>query len=215
MGGYGSGRPRTNSYVEDAIALDLGKLIRDQLLRPGCWRGSLVWRNTETQEETASISYTAHMGAQTGTGLMELAYSCTGSAGEQTPIRENVTLEGLRQPFGGRIWHFRCPQSDRRCRKLFLPPGAMRFAARQVYGLTYRSQAEAPHDRALSQAFKIRQQLKSEDGIGDFIVRPLGMHRKTFQRELDRLARYEAVCEARTVYFLERLRSLSKSQPSD
>ncbi|MEM6848309.1 MAG: hypothetical protein AAF580_09580 [Pseudomonadota bacterium] len=205
MGGYGSGRPRSTYHVEDALALNLAKLIRDQLIRPGRWRGDLVWRNTETGEKVGSISYIAIMCPETGTGSIELHYAVHNGAGQRTLHREDVMLEALRQPYGGWLWYFRCPRSDRRCRKLFLPPGEVRFAARQVYKLPYRSQADAPFDRALSQAFKIRDRLKAVTGIGDVVWRPKGMHEATFQRELARLASYEAVCEARIMEFVKRL----------
>lgn len=205
MGGFGSGRPQTRVHVEDALALDLAKLIRDELIRPGSWGGPLVWRNTTTGEEVASISYIATLCMTSGTGSMELRYTHSSGGEKPVSVRQHVILEGLHQSFGGWMWHFRCPRSHRRCRKLFLPPSQTRFAARQVYKLPYRSQAQTPFDRALSQAFKIHDRLHAVTGIGDVIGRPKGMHEKTFQRQLQRLVPYEAVCETRMMELIKRL----------
>ncbi len=67
MGGYGSGRYGGRPTVEAGLTLDLAKLIRDRLFRPGQgWGGSLVWTNTGTGERVGSIRYEAHLGEQGG-----------------------------------------------------------------------------------------------------------------------------------------------------
>ena len=205
MGGYGSGRPRSRTYIEDGLTLDLPKLIRDDMVRPGRWSGSLVWRNTTTGEKVGSMGYTAIVSADGGTGAMRLDYSVPNTRDGCVPIVEHVPLEGLPQPFGGWMWYFRCPLSHRRCRKLVLPPGARRFAARQAYRLSYRSQSEAPYDRALSQAFKIRRRLGGAEGVGLPVDRPSGLHQRTFDGEIARLKRYEAICDRRMLQLVERL----------
>lgn len=56
MGGYGSGRRDDGPTVEDALALDLPRLLRDRLVRPGQgWQGSLVWTDTVMGEQVASV----------------------------------------------------------------------------------------------------------------------------------------------------------------
>jgi hypothetical protein len=67
-----------------------------------------------------------------------------------------IQLETTPQPFGGRRWWFICPRTGVRAAKLYLPNGAFTFASRQTYRLVYHSQREAPHDRALRRAFKLR-----------------------------------------------------------
>jgi hypothetical protein len=39
----------------------------------------------------------------------------------------------------------------------------------------YRSQREAPHDRALRRAFKLRGKLGADGGIGDYVPKPKWM----------------------------------------
>jgi hypothetical protein len=61
-----------------------------------------------------------------------------------------------------------------------LPSGAYTCACRKAYRLTYRSQRETPRDRALS---------------GAFALRPKGMHRRTFERAMERIDRAEGIVD--------------------
>ena len=71
-----------------------------------------------------------------------------------------------------------------RAAKLYLPDGAFTFASRQAYRLAYRSQREAPHNRALRRAFKLRDKLGADGGIGDFVPKPKWMRWPTYDRKL-------------------------------
>ena len=205
MGGFGSGRPRSRAHVEDSLVLDLPKLIGDGMVRPGCWSGSIAWHSTATGEAAGSVSYIATMDPTTAAGTIRVFYTLPNGEGARRPIADTIALEGRPQPFGGLIWYLRCPLSARRCRKLFLPPGARRFAARQVHRIPYRSQSEAPHERALSQAHKIRRRLGGTGAIGGLVERPAGMHRTTFARVVDRLDHYEDICDDYMMRALVRL----------
>lgn len=207
MGGYGSGRPVERLMFEDGFPLDLGKLIREGLIRPGSWRSSLIWRQVRTGEEVASASYFATMDETARNGLLQLSYQIS-QRGEQHDIIEPIPLEALPQPFGGLMWYFRCPVTKRRCRKLHLLPGGQRFAARQAWRASYLSQRQPPHDRALSQAFKIRERLGNSSGIGIPVERPHGMHRTTYDRHMVRLEHYEEIVEGHLLQFVERLKAI-------
>ncbi|WMS45250.1 hypothetical protein RDV64_23240 (plasmid) [Acuticoccus sp. MNP-M23] len=187
------------------MPLDLDKLVRDGLVRPGGWRGSLHWRAVQTREERASADYTAHLDAETGTGTFELRYRLTDHRDNRHDIHQRIELEGCPQRFGGWRWHFRCPATGRRCRKLYLLPGGHYFAARQAWNARYRSQQQAPYDRAIDQAHKLRRRLGAPTPIGDFVPKPRGMHGHTFERHLARLERYEKACDAHLTGFVERL----------
>jgi hypothetical protein len=80
--------------------------------------------------------------------------------------------------------------------KLYLPNGAFTFASRQAYWLAYRSQRETPHDRALRRAFKLRDRLGGQGGIGDYIAKPKWMRWPTYDRKLEKIAGAEGVCDA-------------------
>jgi hypothetical protein len=71
---------------------------------------------------------------QDGTGSLFLR--CVGPAQQ---FCHWVSLCSTVPHYGGRRWWFICPVKKIRIAKLYLPPGATRFASRQAYSLTYRS----------------------------------------------------------------------------
>jgi hypothetical protein len=117
MGGYGSGRSGGWPTTEDGLTLSLPKLMADRLFRPGClWGGSLVWKDTSTREQVASLRYEAHLGQDSG--RVRLKYTSTRSGGEKRESDYWVQLETTPQPFGGRRWWFICPRTGTRAAKL-------------------------------------------------------------------------------------------------
>ena len=204
MGGYGSGRSGGRATTESGLILSLSKLIRDGLFRPGCaWGGSLVWTNTTTGERVGSIGYEAHLGQELG--RVRLRYTTTRWDGERRESDYWIQLETTPQPFGGRRWWFVCPRTGRRAAKLYLPNGAFTFAARQAYRLAYRSQREAPHDRALRRAFKLRGKLGADGGIGDYVPKPKWMRMQTYDRKLEEIWQAEEVVDAHLAAFVGKL----------
>ena len=58
MGGYGSGRPREKTTVEECLVLSAAKLQRDKLIRTGTHgAGILTWTRVSTGEKLSSIGY--------------------------------------------------------------------------------------------------------------------------------------------------------------
>ena len=209
MGGYGSGRSGGRPTTEDGLTMSLSKLLRDKLFRPGCgWGGSLIWTNTTTGERIGSISYQAHLGQESG--RVRLMYTTTQWDGERRESDYWIPLETTPQPFGGRRWWFVCPRTGRRASKLYLPNGAFTFAARQAYRLAYRSQREAPHDRALRRAFKLRGRLGADGGIGDYVPKPKWMRRSTYNRKLEEIFAAEEVVDAHLLGFVQKLERLRR-----
>jgi hypothetical protein len=140
MGGYGSGRPREKTPVEDCLVLDAGKLQRDKMLREGIHAsGGLTWTNTATGEKVSSIGYVVDT---TAAPWIRLHYTRTRD-GDKVDYRVRLTTSPL--PWGGVRWAFLCPAQScgRVSRKLYLPPGARFFACRLCYDLTYTSAQEA------------------------------------------------------------------------
>lgn len=209
MGGYGSGNHGGRPTVEGCLALNLPQLLRDGLFRPdGAWQGSLVWTDPYTGEQTASIRYEAHL--EDTHGRVRLFYTSTDHwTGKKRPLDYWVSLKTTPQPLGGQRWWFVCPQRGDRVAKLYLPIGAHTFASRQAFRLGYRSQRQSPRDRALSQAFKLRRRLGSEEGIGEGILKPKGMHHTTFKRAKARIEAAEAIVDAYTVLLMQRLTKVS------
>ena len=203
MGGMGSGRYGGRPIVEDALALDLAVLLRKKLISTGSTvASSLHWRNTRTGAETASIGYRCTMTAEAG--IFSAEYAVT-RFGERTQVSLSIGLVSTPQPLGGRRWWWVCPVTGRRAAKLFKPPGGDRFASRQAWGLAYRSQREAPFDRACSRAWGLRGRLGIEDGIGDWLPRPRGMREARWARELARIEAADTIVDAQLASFVERL----------
>ncbi len=202
MGGFGSGNHGGRPTVESGLTLDLGKLMRDGLLRPGETRtGSLVWSWVGTGERVASVTYQTSLGSEQG--YLHLTYTTTGSTGEKRQHDEWIELVTTPQPFGGRRWWFVCPRTGGHVTKLHRPNGGTIFASRQAYRLAYGSQRQSPRDRALAQAFKQRRRLGNHDGIGGFIEKPKGMRWKTFDRAMERIDAIEDRVTAHTWMLLK------------
>jgi hypothetical protein len=204
MGGIGSGNHGGRPTVEDGLVLDLNRLIRQRIFRPGGWAGSIVWSEVSSGRQVATIGYEAHMGQESG--WARLHYTTTDHwSGEKTHHDYRVELTTTPQPFGGRRWWFQCPRTGDLVSKLYLPPGGRVFASRRFYRLAYRSQRESPRDRALGRAFKLRRRLGSNGGIGDYIERPKGMRQRTFDRMMERVEAAEGVCNANLLRFVQQL----------
>jgi hypothetical protein len=133
MGGVMSSRwgwHRKRRTVEDCRTLELSEVAREATAK-GWTSGRLRWLQGET--EVASLGYT--IAEAYGMRVLTLEYTIT-DTGERVTIP--VELETTRPRFGGVRWWGRCP-CGRRVGKLYLPPGATRFACRYCHGLTYAS----------------------------------------------------------------------------
>jgi hypothetical protein len=110
---------------------------------------------------------------------------------KRKPVEQRVPLVWTRCHLGGARPWFRCSSSvggracGRRVAKLYLRGHI--FACRQCCGLAYASQQEIPRYRAISRAQKARIRLGGGANLSaPFPARPLGMHRMTYYRLLDR-----------------------------
>ncbi len=205
MGGYGSGRSGGRPTVEDSLTLDLRRLFKTGCLKPRAWAaGTLHWTTVNTGEETASMGFQSEVKEESG--YLQLHWTSTNRWTGEARQRENrITLTTRPQPFGGRRWFFICPRTGENAAKLHLPSGAYTFASRKAYRLGYRSQRESPRDRSLSRAFALRGKIGGKGGIGDYIAKPKGMHRRTFERAMERVNGAEEIVEAHTALLVERL----------
>jgi hypothetical protein len=125
-------------------------------------------------------------------------------------VEQTVQVRGVRRHFGGFQWYFICPVSGRSASVLWLPPGAKHFASRLAWGrkVAYDSQFQTWHDRAFSQAEKIRRRLGgSGDASADdcMACKPKGMHWRTYEAQLNRWEAYESKCNLRLNWAAARL----------
>ncbi|MDI9848135.1 hypothetical protein QM467_08740 [Rhodoblastus sp. 17X3] len=194
-------RDRWRARLEDGLKLDLNKLIRDGVLRPGSTcRASIRWANVYSSDESAAGVMTAHMCGKSY-GWLEL---------EVDGRRQEIALESQSRHFGGRQWYFVCPRLHCLVSVLWRPYGASAFASRQAWGrrVAYGSQFETWHDRAITQARHVRRKLGGEDwelSYGDPMPeKPKGMHWRTYERKIKRINRYESICNQQLIMCLAR-----------
>jgi hypothetical protein len=208
VGGYGSGRSGGRPTVESSLTLDLQRLFKTGWLKADARiLGLLHWTLASTGEETASIGFESDLGEQIG--YVQLRWTSTNQrSGEKRQCANHITLTTRAQPFGGRRWFFICPRTGHNATKLHLPPGADAFASRKAYGLGYRSQRESPRDRSLSRVFALHGKIGGEGGIGDYILKPKGMHTRTFKRAMQKIYAAEEIVEAHADLLLDRLKRL-------
>jgi len=143
MGGYGSGRPREKTTVEECRTLSVRDLKREGAFRDGVnIAAKLIWTN-RTGESVFSIDYEVDT-RNRGDAWIRLQYRRNGEA-----VDYRIRLTTTPMPWGGVRWWFTCPLTthsrtcQRRCWKLYLPPGARYFGCRECYNLTYASSQEA------------------------------------------------------------------------
>lgn len=194
MGGNGSGRWGGRPTVENSLTLNLSWLLETGWLKPrASTRGTLRWSAVGTGEIT-SVGFESCLGEQSG--YIRLHWTFTDQlTGEKRKCENRITLTTRPQPFGGRRWWFICPRTGRLATRLHLPDGAFSFACRRAYQLGYRSQRQTPRDRAVSRAYALRQKLGNPGLIGSYVVKPKGMHWRTFERALIGIARAEDIVQ--------------------
>jgi hypothetical protein len=100
------------------------------------------------------------------------------------PQHQTVALTTTPCRFGGLRWWWRCPETGRRCAKLYLPNGGLRFLGRAAHGLAYASQREDAIARAHRRAARVHRKLGSDERLAGAPAppRPRGMRRVTYGR---------------------------------
>ena len=176
MGGYGSGRQGGGRCTDDLRPVDVRKICRAGLLKPGRF---FNWQWTCNGEVTGTI------GLRVEVDSVVLDYRNQNrhhNGGEWESMRYAVRLDWTTCGFGGRRVWWRCPAAG--CgRRVAVLYGGRVFACRQCNRLAYRSQREADDDRAARRADTIRLRLGWEPGIlNGNGLKPKGMHWRTFER---------------------------------
>lgn len=173
MGGLGSGswRDRSARRCEWMHKIDLAGFGRGSV--PTHRSGRLYWSCGGRQ--TGSISYTVLPHA------LRLEYQVQRYDEEAwTKMEEEIPFTWTGAGFNGRRRWFRCLTCRRRCRILY---GGERFRCRRCHRLTYQSQYDAPHERAVSRTQRVRVKLGGSGSMAEpFPSKPKGMHWQTYWR---------------------------------
>ena len=120
--------------VQECLVLSLKELFDKHLIVPGAFRtGSWRLPASDGSQIAGTIRYEADLRNHERASL-RLHYEVDGMTVDYV-----VALASEEQGLLGRRWWFRCPVTGARVRKLYLPPGARRFASRQAHDLIYGS----------------------------------------------------------------------------
>jgi hypothetical protein len=207
MGGYGSGRWGGRPTVETCLTLNLSRLFKSGWLKARTvTTGTLRWPAAWIGDESVSVDFESCLGEASGDIHLHWR-SKDQRTGETRECETHITLTTRPQPFGGRRWWFICPRTGRLVSRLHLPDGAYTFACRRAYRLGYRSQRQTPRDRALSRAYALRQKLGNHGLIGSYVVKPRGMHWRTFDRAMTRIDQAEGIVQGHAARLLDHRRA--------
>src|SRR6476619_6032954 len=183
-------KPRQRVCLESGLKLDLNKLRRQGLVRPGEKCGVVIrWTSTYTGEEIAQGVITSNMGGSYE-GWLRIQLG---------DLDQTIILVPKPRHFGGYQWYFVCPVLNRYASVLWLPPEAERFCSRQTWGrqVAYASQFADPDNRAHIGQAKIKSRLIADlDPVEwDLPPRPKWMRWSTYNRCVQKFDAYEAILE--------------------
>lgn len=202
MGGWGSGRSGGRPTADMSKRIDIAWMVRKRLAVPGCTTaGTLRWNIGG--DPAGSISYTADM-RDLDAAELRLSYT-RGEGNEREHVNQTVRLVYTEPNYGGRRWWIICPYRHNRCGKLYLPNWGDRFAGRRAWRLGYHSQRVAHRDRPFEKLFRLQRKLGCDQGWEAGLYRPKGMHRRTFERHLERYWELDERCGAEMMGLVLRL----------
>jgi hypothetical protein len=162
------------------LHVSISFLNRYGYLNPNQWKnGIITWSSGEGEDKaiTARIGISVHIGAES---YLELNYKQHGK-----PICYRVQLVSVPSNIGkGVIWFFVCPQTGRRCRKLYCVGG--KFLHREAFmGCLYEVQT---YSKVRRRQHKIFESMFSGEHILNEIDKPFfktmygGKPTKRFQK---------------------------------
>jgi len=189
MGGFGSGRwYRWNkrNVLDEHLPIDVRRWYREGLLRPG---NSFVWCWPKTQEVYYFIS------VRIESSQVVLMFRQRAQGEDWREEQESVALTYTSCHYGGqRVW-FGCPSCHNRAAVLRLH--GSHFVCRRCCREPYHSQSQAWADRAIDRAWKIRRRIGRDSSWGNpVLVKPKGMHLKTFERLQNQMEEAEEIALA-------------------
>lgn len=184
MGGYGSGRHSGRATTASCRSLEVGKLQRAGVLRPG---SISVWEWKRDGDRVAWISLEGSRDS------LRLNYRSRSGGGDWEDVDYRIPLEWRSCRFGGERPYFRCPgvvagrHCGRRVARLF---GAGRwFLCRHCYQLGYASQRDDAMSRCHARLAKLHGKLGADYDGPDLPPprKPKGMRWRTYNGLAERV----------------------------
>jgi len=194
MGGFGSGRTTARPVAEDALKLDLARLMAEGVLRANQrTRGQFRWTSDLGRGRELELCFEADLTDPTDSWLRLGSDPWTSGSAKQFEVVRVVTTS---PNYGGWRYWFVCPIVGRRARVLYRPIGTSVFASRVGWGLPYRSQRQTRTDRLIDKSQAIRRRVGSDaKNLLELPVlfKPKGMHETTYRRLVTQM---EDLCQA-------------------
>jgi hypothetical protein len=190
-------RQRQRACLEGGRRLDLNRLIRIGVVKPGAAAGphAILWTGSD---QITIGTITADMTGTVGWLRIQIG-----------SLDQSITLLPCPRHFGGRQWYFVCPYMGRRASVLWRPPGASVFACRQKWAgqVAYASQFEGRDARAHRGQAKVKQRLIADldPGKWDLPPKPKWMRWRTYNRAVEKFDHYEEILDERLVAIASRL----------
>ncbi|MFA5041432.1 MAG: hypothetical protein WC464_07350 [Bdellovibrionales bacterium] len=186
---YGAGRPCWHGKAEHHRKIDIRRWAHEGRLRAGNYFG---WGWTRDGEQVASIGVLVD-----GEYSLTLKYTRLNDNEERENFAFPIRLEQTPCHFGGtRIW-FTCPHCGRKAANLYFTRNG--WFCRKSLRLTYACQSEDFMGRMHRRIAKLESKLEDE------WIKPRNMHRKTYDRLIEKLSDAESRLD---FAFLQRMGSL-------
>lgn len=170
----------------DSIRIDVSDVVPTGGRKPP--RGT-KFSGTRGSEPFSVIVMVTLDNPDSGFGTMRVWHASIhhSSGGETGPQDYIVQMRADPCTLGGRRWSFVCPRTSRRCRTLYFPNGADRFASRAAYKLAYQSQRISEMKRCHSKLARICRKVGAEYDWTEAGLppRPKGMRWRTYDRLQD------------------------------
>jgi hypothetical protein len=121
-----------SGFVDDGLSLDMNRLLQRFEILPGRYvSGTLRWM---TEDGLATIGYEASL-LTARRAWLRLSYTIADpDRGKIDHHDYRIRLTTTRTHLGGIRWWFRCPATQLRTAKLYLPTVGSRFLSRRAYG---------------------------------------------------------------------------------
>lgn len=168
-------------HLEDALCLDLLRLLADRIIAPGSRNaGALTWYLVTWwgREPVATMQFRSDLAGQHG--WLELEFTEEGQ-----PACCELRLSTVPNYFGGVNWFIHCPETGRRARKLYKWPGWPIFCHREAIGTRpiYACQRESGLDRVQAKRRAVRRKLgEGYENLTRAPIKPKWMRWATFER---------------------------------
>jgi len=179
MGGILSGSyPRNNTKIRTSslFALDIRTWNKENLLAPG-----IQFTSTRLQNGNLAGEVTVQMWEEYF--ILKYIYNQTET------ITEVVQLTSTPCNFGGHRKWLRCPLCGSRVAVIYLL--GKEFGCRKCHNLTYDCCNQSELDRVITKYNKAKAKIGGGPGIiAPIPERPLGMHRKTYEKILEEIYFY-------------------------